>query len=82
MAVNLQKHLNAKEFAPLKYWNRTISRGDVLKEQGGVPCDSIGELVQSCDVIFISVRTPFCHHETRALFNMRSRSATTLYSSP
>ncbi|KAF1840800.1 6-phosphogluconate dehydrogenase-like protein NAD-binding protein [Cucurbitaria berberidis CBS 394.84] len=55
MAINIQKYLEEKTLPPLKYWNRTLSRGDVLREKGAVPGQSIAELVQSCDVIFISV---------------------------
>ncbi|KAF1943207.1 NAD(P)-binding protein [Clathrospora elynae] len=55
MATNIQKHLEEKELSSLKYWNRTISRGDPLKKLGGVPSRSIAEVVQSCDIIFISV---------------------------
>lgn len=57
MAVNVQKHLKENNFLPLKYWNRTLSRGDVVKAEGGVPSQTIEELVQGCDIIFISVRS-------------------------
>ncbi|KAF2018759.1 NAD(P)-binding protein [Aaosphaeria arxii CBS 175.79] len=55
MATNIQKHLNENEAAPLRYFNRTISRGEALKEIGGVPGDSIAKLTNECDIIFISV---------------------------
>ncbi|KAI4687622.1 uncharacterized protein J4E88_003213 [Alternaria novae-zelandiae] len=55
MATNIQKHLSQHSLPPLKYWNRTLSRGDSLKDIGGTPCPSIADLVQNCDVIFISV---------------------------
>ena len=55
MATNIQKHLSQHNLPPLKYWNRTLSRGDSLKDIGGTPCPSITELVQNCDIIFISV---------------------------
>jgi 3-hydroxyisobutyrate dehydrogenase-like beta-hydroxyacid dehydrogenase len=58
MANNIQKHLKQESLSSLRYWNRTLSRGDPLKELGGVPCQSVEDLVQSCDMIFISVRTP------------------------
>jgi len=57
MASNLQKHLKDKALPPLRFWNRTLSRGDALKEHGGTACESVEELVQNCDVIFISVHT-------------------------
>jgi 3-hydroxyisobutyrate dehydrogenase-like beta-hydroxyacid dehydrogenase len=56
MSINLQKHLTEKSLPALRYWNRTISRGDPLKQIGGVPCESPETLVQGCDIIFISVR--------------------------
>ncbi|KAI4707792.1 hypothetical protein J4E89_007420 [Alternaria sp. Ai002NY15] len=55
MATNIQKHLTQHNLPSLKYWNRTLSRGDSLKDIRGTPCPSIEELVQNCDVIFISV---------------------------
>ncbi|KAF1915098.1 hypothetical protein BDU57DRAFT_262458 [Ampelomyces quisqualis] len=55
MATNIQKHLKQKSLPSLRYWNRTISRGKPLEESGGIPCPSPTELLQDCDVIFISV---------------------------
>lgn len=55
MATNIQKHLTKHDWPPLLYTNRTISRGAPLAEIGGVPCSSIAELAQTCDVVFISV---------------------------
>ena len=55
MGTNIQKHVAQNNLPPLKYWNRTLSRGDSLKDIGGTPCPSITELVQYCDVIFVSV---------------------------
>ncbi|KNG51463.1 6-phosphogluconate dehydrogenase nad-binding [Stemphylium lycopersici] len=58
MALNLQKHIQRQEeesLPPLKYWNRTISRGNLLKELGATACATIADLVQTSDVIFISV---------------------------
>jgi hypothetical protein len=55
MATNIQKHLTQHNLPPLKYWNRTLSRGDILKDEGGTPCAGIADLVQNSDVIFISV---------------------------
>lgn len=60
MATNIQKHLKEKEAPPLRYWNRTLSRGESLKGHGGLPSQTIGELVQSCDVVFISVGSFTC----------------------
>ncbi|KAH7385625.1 hypothetical protein BKA66DRAFT_461663 [Pyrenochaeta sp. MPI-SDFR-AT-0127] len=55
MAINIQKHLKKEAAQSLKYWNRTLSRGEPLKEHGGVLSQSIRDLVQNCDIIFISV---------------------------
>jgi 3-hydroxyisobutyrate dehydrogenase-like beta-hydroxyacid dehydrogenase len=55
MATNIQKHLTEKSLPSLKYWNRTISRGEPLKQLGGVPYSTPEDLVQNCDIIFISV---------------------------
>ncbi|KAJ4361149.1 hypothetical protein N0V95_002118 [Ascochyta clinopodiicola] len=55
MALNVQKHLQANSQPSLKYWNRTLSKGDPLKEIAGEPSSSVGDLTSSCGVIFISV---------------------------
>ncbi|KAK7193628.1 hypothetical protein DPSP01_000181 [Paraphaeosphaeria sporulosa] len=55
MACNLQKHLTEQNLTALHFANRNISKGDPLKELGGIPCQDIKELVRACDVIFISV---------------------------
>ncbi|KAF2691211.1 6-phosphogluconate dehydrogenase-like protein NAD-binding protein [Lentithecium fluviatile CBS 122367] len=55
MATNIQTYLSQSNQLPLHYTNRTLSRGNLLKEDGGVPCQSVRELVQKSDVVFISV---------------------------
>lgn len=55
MASNLQKHLDEKGLPAIHYANRNLSKGEPLKAIGGIPCQDINELVQSCDVIFTSV---------------------------
>jgi 3-hydroxyisobutyrate dehydrogenase-like beta-hydroxyacid dehydrogenase len=55
MATNIQKHLTQNNSPALKYWNRTISRGEPLEELGSIACASAEELARTCDVIFISV---------------------------
>ncbi len=54
MALNMQRYLEEHNLAALKYHNRTMSRGDPLKELGAAPC-SLEILVRQSDVIFISV---------------------------
>ena len=56
MAQRIQRQLTAqKSPEPLRYWNRTISRGQALKELNGKACGSIEQLVSESDVVFISV---------------------------
>ncbi|USP74522.1 6-phosphogluconate dehydrogenase nad-binding [Curvularia clavata] len=57
MAVNIQKHIQQQQgrLPPLKYWNRTLARGKPLQDLGAMACAKIADLVQTCDVIFISV---------------------------
>ncbi|KAF9696138.1 hypothetical protein EKO04_006109 [Ascochyta lentis] len=55
MALNIQKHLHASSQPNLKYWNRTLSKGDPLKDMAGESSSSVSELASSCSVIFISV---------------------------
>lgn len=55
MATNLQRHLSQQGAQNLRYFNRTISRGDSLKEIGGVAATSIKDLISSTDIIFMSL---------------------------
>lgn len=55
MAINMQKHVNDNGLPPLNYWNRTLSKGEPLRANKARPCHSIKELIQMCDIIFISV---------------------------
>ncbi|KAF2668183.1 NAD(P)-binding protein [Microthyrium microscopicum] len=55
LTKNLQKYISADSLTPLHYTNRTLSRGDSLKELGAVPCNTIGELAQCCDIVFSSI---------------------------
>jgi 3-hydroxyisobutyrate dehydrogenase-like beta-hydroxyacid dehydrogenase len=57
MAQNIQQYISENKLPALRYSNRTISRGKPLEKLGGVPCEFIAELAQSCDVVFISVGT-------------------------
>lgn len=68
MATNMQKHMSASKLPPLRYWNRTISRGGPLRDIGGVPAASVEELVKSCDIIFISVMHPPSHLQTQSKY--------------
>lgn len=56
MASNLQKRLAQLPGAsPLRYRNRTMSRGDTLRDLGASPAESIDALVAGSDVIFLSL---------------------------
>ena len=55
MALNIQKHLTATRQPNLYYWNRTISKGEDLRNIGGKPCTSAVNVVLDCGVTFISV---------------------------
>jgi 3-hydroxyisobutyrate dehydrogenase-like beta-hydroxyacid dehydrogenase len=55
MATNLQKTLQYRGLPPLKFYNRTASRGQTLQERGAQQCGSISDVVQQSDWIYISV---------------------------
>jgi 3-hydroxyisobutyrate dehydrogenase-like beta-hydroxyacid dehydrogenase len=55
MAQNIQKHLKATGQPSLCYWNRTISKGEELKNIGGEPYNHAIEVAWNCRVTFISV---------------------------
>lgn len=55
MATNLQKHRSHTGAPSLHFHNRTMSRGDPLKELGASPSPTINDLVANSDIIFISL---------------------------
>ncbi|ORY66077.1 6-phosphogluconate dehydrogenase family protein [Pseudomassariella vexata] len=55
MAKNLASHLKTTGGQPLKYSNRTVSKGDQLKDFGAVPEAGFTSLVKSCDIIFTMI---------------------------
>ncbi|PYI31330.1 putative 3-hydroxyisobutyrate dehydrogenase [Aspergillus indologenus CBS 114.80] len=57
MSLNLQKYFQAKGLPPIRYSNRTISKGDALRDAGAVPEEEFGALVQESDVIFTMIST-------------------------
>jgi 3-hydroxyisobutyrate dehydrogenase-like beta-hydroxyacid dehydrogenase len=69
MAKKIHSHLIAHKGQPLRFFNRTASRGDSLESIGGVRCHSVAQVANESDVVFISVRwrvviSPFeatCH---------------------
>ncbi|KAJ5287314.1 3-hydroxyisobutyrate dehydrogenase [Penicillium angulare] len=56
MSLNLQKYFQANNLPPLHYSNRTLSKGDALRDAGAVPGD-FGTMVQNSDVIFTMLST-------------------------
>ncbi|KAG2415204.1 hypothetical protein HFD88_006395 [Aspergillus terreus] len=58
MATNLQKHLASRSGSALQnliYSNRTMARGDALKQLGATPESSFQNLVAQCGIIFTMV---------------------------
>lgn len=55
MATNLQKHLTSGSGPGLRYFNRTMHRGDTLRDIGGLPASSVRDLVSSSDIVFMSL---------------------------
>ncbi|KZL79796.1 oxidoreductase yfjr [Colletotrichum incanum] len=54
MAANLQKHLSEKQAPNLRFYNRTESRGAILRQLGGTP-STVRDLVTNSDIIFLSL---------------------------
>ncbi|CAG7998347.1 unnamed protein product [Penicillium olsonii] len=55
MSLNLQKHIKANALPPLRYSNRTLSKGDLLRDEGAVAEGKFEDLVQNSDVIFTMI---------------------------
>ncbi|KAH8690060.1 6-phosphogluconate dehydrogenase family protein [Talaromyces proteolyticus] len=55
MALNLQKHLRIKGSPPLRYSNRSLSKGQPLKDAGAIPEDDFESVVQKSDIIFTMI---------------------------
>ncbi|KAK9847657.1 hypothetical protein MYU51_018399 [Penicillium brevicompactum] len=55
MSLNLQKHFKSNNASPLLYSNRTLSKGDVLRDEGAIPEQKFEDLVQKSDVIFTMI---------------------------
>lgn len=58
MAKNIHRNLVAQGLPPLRFFNRTASKGDALEALGGVRCASVAAVAVDSDVIFISVCMP------------------------
>lgn len=55
MAKNLQKYLTSVSAPALIYTNRTLARGEALKELGGVPVETVTEVAKKSSIIFSCV---------------------------
>ncbi|CAI7626648.1 unnamed protein product [Penicillium pancosmium] len=55
MSLNLQKYLQSNNLSPLLYSNRTLAKGDLLRDQGAQPEEKFEDLVQNSDVIFTMI---------------------------
>ncbi|KAL3431035.1 6-phosphogluconate dehydrogenase family protein [Aspergillus tetrazonus] len=57
MALNLQKHLQAQRLPPLRYSNRSLSKGQPLQDAGAIPEADFPSLVRRCNIIFTMIST-------------------------
>lgn len=55
MATNLQKHISKTTSENMIYCNRSMNKGEPLKELGAKPEADFAKLVQQSDVIFTMV---------------------------
>lgn len=55
MSLNLQKHLQSNNLSPLRYSNRSLSKGDLLRDEGAIPEDNFEDLIRNSDIIFTMV---------------------------
>lgn len=58
MACNIQRYLKDNHMPNLAYWNRTLSKGEALREIGGEACKNAKDVAADCSAIFISVSRP------------------------
>lgn len=57
MALNLQKFLMSQDQSIL-YYNRTIERGDPIKQLGGIPA-SLEQIAEKCSVVFLMLANDY-----------------------
>ena len=58
MALNLQNHLKSKGLPSLRYSNRTLSKGGMLKSVGAIPEESFEAVLAGSNIIFTMVGNP------------------------
>ncbi|CAG9996396.1 unnamed protein product [Clonostachys byssicola] len=71
MALNLQRHLSAQGMAPLRYSNRTLSKGEELQKIGAIPESEFQELVSRSSIIFTMVGARLVPKSTREIAHVR-----------
>ena len=54
-AIAMNQYLTKSEAPTLRYNNRTMFRGQGLRDLEAMPRDSVAELVQQSDLVFLSV---------------------------
>ncbi|KAK1540862.1 6-phosphogluconate dehydrogenase [Colletotrichum paranaense] len=64
MSTNLQKFLSSSGAPNLIYTNRTLSRGDSLKELGAIPAETVSEVAKKSEIIFSCVSNDAVLQET------------------
>ncbi|KAK7445026.1 hypothetical protein CaCOL14_001757 [Colletotrichum acutatum] len=64
MSANLQKFLSSSGAPNLIYTNRTLSRGDSLKELGAIPAETVSEVAKKSEIIFSCVSNDAVLQET------------------
>ncbi|KAH9219501.1 6-phosphogluconate dehydrogenase [Leptodontidium sp. 2 PMI_412] len=64
MSKNLQKYLTSTSAPALIYTNRTLSRGESLKELGAIPVETVKEVASKSEIIFSCVSNDAVLQET------------------
>jgi 3-hydroxyisobutyrate dehydrogenase-like beta-hydroxyacid dehydrogenase len=77
MSLNLQKYLLSNNLSPLRYSNRTLSKGDRLRDEGAIPVEKFEDVVQNSDVIFTMVGGAFVCYRMCAVLTKTNRSPMT-----
>ncbi|KAF5004603.1 hypothetical protein FDECE_8933 [Fusarium decemcellulare] len=55
MALRLQAHLSAKGLPPLHFSNRTLARGDALKNEGAIQEETFEDVIAKSTIIFTMI---------------------------
>lgn len=79
MSLNLQKYLQKESLSPLRYSNRTMSKGESLKTAGAIPENGFQDIIKKSDIIFTMVGQRFGIHKKETL-NMCPRYPMTMLS--